>query len=110
MNTDSRTGWIVAGVLAVVVVILLGVMWKWNYDREHDVGYVLDRGGSKIMEIRAEIAEKCQGEAPFEQADCQDSLEELSDILREFTDDLEDINNASTTTDGSADVNAGTPN
>ncbi len=98
MNMNSvRTAWTVAAVLGVIVIILVVIMAKGQHDRERDPDFVLDRGGSRIAEIRAEIAEKCEGEKPYEQADCQDTLEELSDILTDFTEDLHRINAASTT-------------
>ena len=94
---NARTAWTVAAVLGVIVIILVVVMAKGQHDRERDPDFVLDRGGSRIAEIRAEIAETCAGDKPYEQADCQDTLEELSDILKDFTDDLHRINEASTT-------------
>lgn len=98
MQTHARTGWIVSGVLAIILVILLGLLLKQQYDLEHNLDYVLDRGGDKITAVRAEITETCTGESPLEQDRCQDSLERLSDILREFSDDLEYFTPTSTPT------------
>lgn len=94
---SAKTAWAVAAVLGIVVIILLAIMAKGHYERENDPDFVLDRGGSQIAEVRKEIAEKCAGENPYEQKDCQDTLDELSDILTEFTEDLHRINAASTT-------------
>ncbi len=99
MNMNSaRTAWAVAAVLGVIVIILLAVMAKGQHDREQDPDYVLDRGGSRIAEVRAEIAEKCEGADPYDQADCQDALEELSDVLGDFTEDLRRLNATTSTT------------
>lgn len=91
MNTNrSNTGWLVAGILAIVVVVLLFIMWR-QWDREqHDLGNVINEGQEDIASARAEIREKCTGPAGVNARDCQDALNEVSDIIREFSDDLAD--------------------
>jgi hypothetical protein len=95
MDTNrTNTGWIVSGVLAVVIVILLLMMWQqWDAD-QRDLNTVLDEGQENIMDSRARIALLCNGPEGTRAPDCQDALEELADILRDFRDDLD---NATTT-------------
>ncbi len=91
MNGNSKTGWIIAGILAIVVVIMLFMMW--NDANTKDLGNVLEEGRTSIIDMRAEVEKKCQGPEANE-AECQDALEELSEVLQEFS---EDVNEASTT-------------
>lgn len=91
MNGNSKTGWIIAGILAVVVVIMLFMMW--NDANNKDLGNVLEEGRTSIIDMRAEIEKKCQGPEANER-ECQDALADLSDVLEDFS---EDVNEASTT-------------
>ncbi len=85
MNEKNNTGWIVAGVLAVIVVVLMGLMW--NASRTPDLDTVLNEGYEDIATIRAKMQIKCEGPARND-AECEAALEELADILREFGEDL----------------------
>ena len=80
---NARIGWGVAAALAVAVVILLGLIWKMQYDLSHDLDYVLDQNGDQIMEVRAQIADQCSGPNPLASAECQASLDALADVLRD---------------------------
>lgn len=95
MDTNrNNTGWIVSGVLAVVIAILLFMMWQ-QWDRgQKDLATVLDEGQENIMDSRARIAALCNGPQGTAAPACQDALDDLADILRDFRDDLD---NATTT-------------
>lgn len=91
---QNNTGWIVAGVLAIVIVILLVMMWQ-QWDRgEQNLGAVLEEGQENLVDARAAIAQKCSGPQGTASPGCQDALDNLRDILEEFS---EDLDTASTT-------------
>ncbi len=91
MDTNrSNTGWIVSGVLAVVIVVLLFMMWQQWDRKQKDLDTVLDNGQEQIMDQRARIAALCNGPQGMQAPACQDALDDLADVLREFRDDLDD--------------------
>jgi hypothetical protein len=92
---NTHTGWIVAGVLTVVVVALGGVLWNAAQTREKGLDEVLTEGYEDIAKVRAEVQIKCEGPASSD-AECERALDELANILRDFG---EDLNEASTTKD-----------
>lgn len=88
-NNTNGTGWKVAtGILAVLVLILLGMMWSsWNRN-QHDLENVLEKGRDNIITMRAEVAMNCEG-AKANEVKCEKSLSDLEDLLREFSKDIE---------------------
>jgi len=84
MNTqESRTAWIVAGVLLVLLII---VGWLWLAQKQ-DLGTVLQDGKSDIASVRDRMSKDCQG--PEADADaCAEDKQDLSDILDDFKADL----------------------
>jgi hypothetical protein len=90
---NTHTGWIVAGVLAVVVVALGGILWNAAQTREKDLDEVLTEGYEDIAKVRAEVQIKCEGPARND-AECERALDELANILRDFG---KDLNEATTT-------------
>ncbi len=86
MNGNSKTGWIIAGILAVVVIIMLFMMW--NDANSKNLGNVLEEGRTSIIDLRAEIEKKCEGPEADEKA-CQDAIDDLSEVLKEFSEDVE---------------------
>lgn len=88
-------GWGVAAALAIVVVILLGFIWKTQYDLAHDFDYVLDQNGDEIVAVRAEVADRCSGTNPLDNPDCQEALDQLADVLRDFSRDLDNFSTTS---------------
>lgn len=82
----TNTGWIVAGVLAVALIIMGVVMWG-DWKRETDVGYVLKEGQEDIVRARSDIERECA--ADKNSAGCQEALDELAELLREFGRDLD---------------------
>ncbi len=93
MEPNAQNGWKIAtGVLALVVVILLAMMWSaWSMEQK-SLDHVLEEGKEDVVEARAAIEMKCRGPQANE-AQCQDALEDLADILKEFS---KDVNAAST--------------
>ena len=92
MNGNTKTGWIIAGILALVVIIMLFMMW--NDANTKDLDNVLEDGRTSLIDIRAEIEKKCEG-PDVNEDECQDALKELSEVLSEFS---EDVSEASTST------------
>jgi hypothetical protein len=85
MERSNNTGWIVAGVLAVVIVILLAMMWQqWNKE-QHNLGMVLENGQERVAAARNQIAEDCQGSEGTEAASCKADLDQLSQVLEQFS-------------------------
>lgn len=95
MNGNSKTGWIIAGILAVVVVIMLFMMW--NHNNSKDLGNVLEEGRTSIIDMRAEIEKKCEGPQANEQ-ECQDALDDLAEVLEDFSEDVDKASTTSPTT------------
>ncbi|HYD93164.1 MAG TPA: hypothetical protein VEB18_01750 [Candidatus Paceibacterota bacterium] len=92
---QNRTGWIIAALLAVVILVLLGMMW--NDANNKDLNQVLEEGRENLIDVRAEIEKKCEGPEMNEDA-CQDALEELADVLEEFREDVTAATSSATTT------------
>lgn len=93
-NGNAKTGWIVAGILAIVVIVLAWMMW--SNENQKDLGTVLEEGRADIVTVRAEIQENCRG-PQADEAKCQASLADLAEILNEFSDDVEDADTSTTT-------------
>lgn len=82
---EARTAWIVAGVLAILLVIAV-VLWV---NAKRDLDAVLTEGREDITQVRDRIAVDCRASDTASQERCQDHLEDLADILREFSEDIE---------------------
>lgn len=92
---ESRTAWIIAGVLAVLLVIAV-VFWM---NTQKDLDAVLTEGREDITVVRDRIAVDCRATDTASQERCQDHLEDLADILEEFSEDVEEANDQATTTE-----------
>ncbi|MBU1293103.1 hypothetical protein KJ819_03520 [Patescibacteria group bacterium] len=86
MNTKKQLtlAWSVAGILAVLLIIALFVIMN----PKKDLGTVLQEGKEDITAQRARIAEVCSGPNAGSKSDCQDELEVLSQLLRDFSNDI----------------------
>jgi len=87
MDTKKQLtlAWTVAGILAVLLVIALFFLMN----PKKDLGTVLQEGKEDITEQRDRIAETCSGTDADSKADCADELEELADILRDFSKEID---------------------
>lgn len=81
---SNSTPWLIAGVLLVLLVL---VVWLW-LGVKRDLESVLADSREEITSQREVIAETCQG-ANADPEECDAALEEMADILREFSADLE---------------------
>ncbi|MBU2103546.1 hypothetical protein KKD81_00605 [Patescibacteria group bacterium] len=92
MNTKKQLtlAWTVAGILAVLLIISLFAL----LNPKKDLGTVLQEGKEDITTQRARIAEVCSGPNAGSKSDCQDELDALSQLLRDFS---ADINKATST-------------
>jgi len=94
---ESNLAWIIAGILFVLLIVV-GYLW---YSNTHDLDNVLEDGQEDIGYYRDEIAKHCRGpEADEEQ--CAEDMEDLSDLLREFSEDIDAA--ATTTLDANAEA------
>lgn len=76
--------WTVAGILAVLLIIAL----YFVANPRKDLQTVLEEGKEDITEQRDRIREVCEGTAA-NQNDCQDELDDLAEILRDFSRDID---------------------
>jgi len=83
---EARTAWIIAGVLAVLLVIAV-IFWM---NAKKDLDSVLQEGKEDITVIRDRIAVDCRATDTAAKERCQDHLEDLEDVLREFSEDIEE--------------------
>jgi len=91
MNTnESRTAWIVAGVL-LILLIIVGYLWL---SQKQDLNTVLQNGKTDIASVRDQINTDCQGPT-MDQDACKADLNDLASILKDFS---ADVQAASTTT------------
>jgi len=77
--------WTVAGILAVL--LLIALYFVMNPEKSLDT--VLQEGKEDISAQRDRIEESCSGTDAASQEKCQDDLDELADILRDFSKDIE---------------------
>lgn len=94
MTHQTRTAWTVAGILAVIVIILLGVIGYGWYERKNNLGYVLEDGQNAVMSQRQLIRETCSSELGAASAECQAAIQELANFLIEFRAELSQIQTA----------------
>ncbi|MEJ0053877.1 MAG: hypothetical protein WDN10_04110 [bacterium] len=87
---DATTAWIVAGVLAVLLVVAL---YFWISTR-NDLATVLESGKHNIAAQRDQIREDCDG-TPAKKEACSQDLADLAAILHDFSVNVE---TAATTT------------
>jgi uncharacterized membrane-anchored protein YhcB (DUF1043 family) len=86
MNQDARMAWTVAGVLAIVVVILLGALaFYWHQNQPKDLSQVLQNGKTDITQVRNQISIDCKATDADGKKHCADDLQTLSDTLHEFS-------------------------
>lgn len=87
MDTKKKLtlAWAVAGILAIALIVALVALMN----QEKDLATVLEEGREDITEQRDRIADACEGPDAESQERCQNELEELSDILRDFSRDLD---------------------
>lgn len=87
MDTKKQLtiAWVIAGILAVGLIIALVALMN----QKKDLGTVLQEGREDLTEQRDRIAEACQSEDAASQRRCQNELDELSDILRDFSRDID---------------------
>lgn len=83
MDQKTNTGWIIAAILAVVLIIMVLVL----LNKPKDLDTVLSDGYKDLAMIRAELQIRCEGPDANE-ADCAEAREELQSILEEFSDDI----------------------
>jgi signal transduction histidine kinase len=77
--------WTVAGILAVLLVISLFFLMN----QPKDLDTVLQEGKEDVTAQRDQVAEACNGSDAQSKARCQDELQELADILRDFSKDID---------------------
>ncbi len=91
---SAQTAWTVAAVLAVLLIIALGFWWN----AKHDLAKVLESGKQDITAQRDKIRADCALTDAASKAQCGQDLQDLADILREFS---TNVAHATTTTTGS---------
>jgi len=99
MDQKTQTGWTVAGVLAIAVILLAGILWYQAENKQPTMDEVLSEGYEEIALVRAEMQIKCQGPERND-TECEEALEELAAILREFSEDLSDASTTPPDTNG----------
>lgn len=87
MNTKKQLtiAWSICAVLAIALIAALVVIM----DQKKDLSTVLEEGSSTITEQRDRIAAVCEGTDTESQNRCQDELNRMANILREFSRDLQ---------------------
>lgn len=97
MTKDIRIAWTVAAILGVVVIILLGIMAYGWYERQNNLGYVLEEGQAEIIGQRNSIREKCSGAEGAASEECQAAIQQLANSLAAFGSELSQIQRATST-------------
>ena len=83
MDRSNSVSWMIAVVLFIALIIV-GYLW---INTRRDLANVLAENRGDIMTQRDEIAAKCIG-ANADREACDEALDELADILREFSAEL----------------------
>lgn len=84
-------------VLFIVVLVLLVMLWNAWKENNQNLGTVLEEGKEQIVDVRAQVLADCRGPQANE-ADCQASLQNLKDVLQEFSSNLDNATGTATTT------------
>ncbi len=86
MNTKKQLtiAWTIAGILAVLLLIAL----YFVLNPKKDLGTVLQEGQQDITAQRDKIRADCNSTDLDKKAACAADLQDLSDILREFSKDV----------------------
>jgi len=100
MTKETRTAWTVAVVLGILVIILLGVLARGWYEKNHNLGNVLQDNKNALVEQRMQLREACAHEASEPTEECQKALEDLSNLLVDFGQEMRDLQKATTTVIG----------
>ena len=82
---EARTAWIIAGILAVLLVIAV-IFWM---NAKKDLDTVLAEGQADIGAMRDKIAVDCHASDADSKKRCQEDLDDLSSILTEFSKNLD---------------------
>lgn len=77
---ESRTAWIIAGILFVLLLIV-GYLWLTT---PRDLETVLEDGYDNIVAQRMELERACRNNNPREE-ECQQEIRDLTQLLQEFT-------------------------
>jgi hypothetical protein len=87
MDTKKKlsVSYAVIGVLAVALIVSL----FFNFHEPATLGSVLENGKQDITAQRDKIREDCSSTDAAVRKQCGDDLQELADILREFSKDLD---------------------
>lgn len=85
MNETAAPWKMATGLLALAVVVMGFLLWQQA--RQDDLGTALKDGSEEIADVRAKVAESCQGPARND-AECRRALSELSSVLVEFSADV----------------------
>lgn len=85
-NKKLKTAWAIAGVLAIILIV---VTFLW-IRAQNDLDRVLDNGRTDIEAARDRIDAACEGPDASSNAACRDALDDLADILKDFSDNIED--------------------
>jgi tryptophanyl-tRNA synthetase len=91
-QNEKKTAWIVSGILLVLLVI---VLYLW-VSTKADLNTVLENGKISIKAEQAQIAEDCQG-AKADKAACKQDLADLSDILKQFSANVQEASTSTST-------------
>lgn len=87
MNTKNQLAlaWTLVAVLATALIISL----LFLLTPKKELGTVLSEGQETLTEQRETIAEACRNEDTANAQACQEALNGLSDLLKEFSQDLQ---------------------
>ncbi|HEX2792273.1 MAG TPA: hypothetical protein VHO23_00960 [Candidatus Paceibacterota bacterium] len=85
-NKKMKMAWAAAGVLAVLLIV---VTFLW-IRAQNDLDRVLDNGREDIEAARDRIDAACEGPDASSNAECREALDDLADVLRDFSQNLED--------------------
>jgi len=89
MKQNASMAWTIAGVLAVVVIILLAMMaTSWQDKQPKNLDDVLRNGKEDIAELREKIRMDCAKTDDAGKKKCEKDKEDLTDLLKEFSTDV----------------------
>ncbi|KND50274.1 MAG: hypothetical protein AB202_03575 [Parcubacteria bacterium C7867-007] len=89
MKKNAGMAWTVAGVLAVVVIILLAMMaTSWQDKQPKNLDDVLRNGKEDISELRERIRMDCAKTDEAGKKMCEKDKQELTELLKEFSTDV----------------------